>query len=195
MEYLKHVLGVDVEYTPENIKGLPNFIFSRYRIQKVMIEGKEALFLYPKEELEAVNTIKKHIARIQKEEDIPVIIVLDKLTYRQREYMIRDHIPFIVKGKHIYLPFLGIYLQERRDVAKEHIENLLPSAGGEHATTVNGNGTDPGMEDLIDVVRQVRFDVSKARSIAKEIQEIVYCDLGGEVMGRSKIIVSYTVNK
>ncbi len=47
------------------------------------------------------------------------------------------------------------------------------SIGGEHATTVNGNGVNPGMDDLLAVVRKIRFDETKARKIAQEIREIV----------------------
>ncbi len=51
------------------------------------------------------------------------------------------------------------------------------SIGGEHATTVNGNGQNPGIEDLIAVANVIRFDAQKARQIALEIQEIVNTDL------------------
>lgn len=47
------------------------------------------------------------------------------------------------------------------------------SIGGEHATTVNGNGVDPGMEDLLSVAKKIGIGMAKARKTAAEIQECV----------------------
>lgn len=47
------------------------------------------------------------------------------------------------------------------------------SIGGEHATTVNGNGRDPGLSDLLAVARKIRLDGKKAARIAAEVQEAV----------------------
>lgn len=48
------------------------------------------------------------------------------------------------------------------------------SIGGEHATTVNGNGRNPGMPDLLGVASQVGIRENQARKIALQIQECVY---------------------
>ncbi len=128
MEYLNHVLGIRVIYKDNLPKSIPNFIDARYRLQKVVLDDKEAVFLYPKTELEAVSAIKKHIDRVQRTEGVPVVLVLTKLTYRQKEYLLRDHIPFIVEGKQIYLPFMAVYLQERGDGERQETETMLPSA-------------------------------------------------------------------
>lgn len=47
------------------------------------------------------------------------------------------------------------------------------SIGGEHATTINGNGSNPGMKDLLNVADGIKIDMSKAKSIAIEVQEKV----------------------
>lgn len=51
------------------------------------------------------------------------------------------------------------------------------SIGGEHATTVNGNGINPGRDDILEVARKVKFDRRSAIRIAKEVEEIVREDL------------------
>lgn len=51
------------------------------------------------------------------------------------------------------------------------------SIGGEHATTVNGNGLNPGMEDLLQVAESIKFDKRKAGSIAEGVREMVEEDL------------------
>lgn len=52
------------------------------------------------------------------------------------------------------------------------------SIGGEHATTVNGNGRDPGLSDLLAVAEGIRLDLKKAVRIAAEVQGAVREMLG-----------------
>lgn len=51
------------------------------------------------------------------------------------------------------------------------------SIGGEHATTINGNGSNPGIDDIMEVAKNIKMDEKKALRIANEIREIVYEDL------------------
>lgn len=128
MEYLNKVLGIRVVYRDDALDSLPNFIHARYRVQRVTLDGKHAIFVYPKEELDAVSAIKKHLDRIARTGEAPAVLVPEHLTYRQKEYLLREHIPFIVDGKQIYLPFMALYLQERGDGEKIDISDMLPSA-------------------------------------------------------------------
>ena len=128
MEYLNKVLGVKVIYKDVEFKHLPNFIATRYRLQMVSMYEQEMIFLYPKTEPEQIDVLKKHIARIQKNENLPVVLVLKELSFRQREYLIREKIPFVVDGKQIYLPFMAVYLQERCSAEKIPRKEILPSA-------------------------------------------------------------------
>lgn len=52
------------------------------------------------------------------------------------------------------------------------------SLGGEHATTVNGNGVNPGMEDILAVAEKIGLNVAKSQKTASEIKECVYEMLG-----------------
>lgn len=51
------------------------------------------------------------------------------------------------------------------------------SIGGEHATTVNGNGENPGIKDLLAVAEEIKLAPYKARATAEEIEEKVHCRL------------------
>lgn len=128
MEYLKRVLGIKVRYENETVDHLPNFIRTRYTLQRVYLDAQKAVFLYPKSELEQIVTLKKHLERVQKSVNCPVILVLEKITARQKEYLLRDKIAFIVEGKQIYLPFMAVYLQERCAAVRNDREEILPSA-------------------------------------------------------------------
>jgi DNA-binding MarR family transcriptional regulator len=128
MDYIKRVLGLNVVYINDNSKDYPNYIVARYRIQKISINDLKMFFIYPKTELESITTLEKHINKIKEYENIPVVLILDKISYRQKEYLIKERISFIVEGKQIYLPFMAIYLQERCDALKQVNDNILPSA-------------------------------------------------------------------
>ncbi len=47
------------------------------------------------------------------------------------------------------------------------------SIGGEHATTINGNGKNPSMTDILEVARNIGIKERKAKNIANEINTIV----------------------
>lgn len=128
MEYLKQVLGIEVAYESKAVEHLPNFISTRYVIQRVSLSGQKAVFLRPKTELEQVRTLKKHMERVQISAGCPAILLLEKITARQKEYLLREKIAFVAEGKQIYLPFMAVYLQERCDAEKNTRKEILPSA-------------------------------------------------------------------
>lgn len=51
------------------------------------------------------------------------------------------------------------------------------SIGGEHATTVNGNGKNPSLKEILEVAKKANLDISYAEKIALNIEKIVYEDL------------------
>ena len=52
------------------------------------------------------------------------------------------------------------------------------SIGGEHATTVDGNGSNPGISELLAVAKGAKLDQSWAKATAEDIRERVYESLG-----------------
>ena len=77
-------------------------------MQMARLDEKKVIFLYPETELEQIGTLRKHIVHIQNVENLPVVLVLKEITWRQKEYLIRERIPFVVENKQIYLPIYGI---------------------------------------------------------------------------------------
>ena len=128
MEYLKQLMGIQVSYQDELPKAMPIYINERYRLREVLCDGHPVLFVYPKRELESVSAVKKHFVRMEEIVGHPAVLILDRLTYREKEYLLRDHVPFIVEGKQIYLPFMAVYIQERSDAESSKTKELLPSS-------------------------------------------------------------------
>lgn len=128
MEFLNRVLGIRVTYQTDTPVFMPRQIDVRYKIHRVTFDGKLMLFVYPKGELGPISVVKDHLKRIEKNQEAPAVLVLDRLTHRQRDYLLRARIPFVVDGKQIYLPFMGAYLMERCDSEKKETGVMLPSA-------------------------------------------------------------------
>jgi DNA-binding MarR family transcriptional regulator len=129
MEFLKRTLRLNVKIDESTKKyPLPNYIISRYTMRSALFDRQKVFLLYPKTELDQVNAIKKHIQKIQTLEKIPVVVVLTRITARQRQNMVDAGIPFIVENKQCYLPFLGTVFTEKCDAELESAEKLIPSA-------------------------------------------------------------------
>lgn len=128
MEYIERVLGLKTSRQQwQHLQRMPYYIQDRFNIEKVMLEDFPALFVYPQTELEHIGALQKHIARIQKAEMLPVVIVLQAISRYRREAFIEAKIPFVVPEKQLYLPFVGAYLQERFDQEFVKLEKFQPA--------------------------------------------------------------------
>lgn len=129
MDYIQTTLGLEVTEIPwEGAANLPYLITDRYDIKKVTIGSVPALAITLKADFPLVDTLEKHIALIRKAEACPVFLVLTHISKYKRDGLIGARIPFVVPGKQLYLPFLGVALKERCDPESETREKLLPSA-------------------------------------------------------------------
>ncbi len=128
MEFVEKILGITVKYGEELKKVFPNFIHGRYNLRYVWLGKEKVILVFPKRELEPIKLVKSHLDYIIEKESLPVVLILDKTTYLEREYLLREKLPFIVKDRQIYLPFLGVYLQELYSAEKKNLDKLLPSS-------------------------------------------------------------------
>lgn len=67
--------------------------------------------------------------------------------------------------------------EERWVLAPAYDLTYSNSLGGEHATTVNGNGINPQMEDLLAVAQRIGLNRTKAKKDAVSIRDCVYENL------------------
>ena len=59
------------------------------------------------------------------------------------------------------------------------------SLGGEHATSVNGNGRDPSRRDILAIAEHIGIARTKARLIAQQVEDAVADELGDVSQYRS----------
>ena len=129
MEYIERLLGLGVSRQPwDHLQKMPYYIQDGFTIEKVTLGSIVTLFLYPKSELDHTAALLKHIARINKAENVPAVIVLPSISRYRRDAFIEARIPFVIPEKQLYLPFLGTYMQERLDSENAKLEKLQPVA-------------------------------------------------------------------
>lgn len=71
--------------------------------------------------------------------------------------------------------FSYIYLEDEKRWVLSPAYDLTynSSLNGEHATTINGNGVNPGIDDLLEVAKKAGLDIKAARTAAEDIRECV----------------------
>lgn len=71
--------------------------------------------------------------------------------------------------------FSYLYLEdeERWTLSPAYDLTYSNSIGGEHATTIHGNGINPGMADVLEVAKGIGINQRKAKQIATQVQECV----------------------
>ena len=118
MEYIERVLDIKTEYKDwEDRKKIPFFLTDRYSFKKAKLDETNCLFMYIKGKMDDIVSVKKHVQKLAEIVNIPVVLVLDECLPRQRESLIKARIPFVMEGTQIFLPFMGVALQEK--LAKE----------------------------------------------------------------------------
>ena len=129
MKYIEDVLGLPVTY--HHWKGeveLPFYITERYKMRLAEIGAARCIFLWPSGELSQMGSLRRQIRRIRMEEALPVVFVLESVDRYRRASLISEKIPFVVPDSQLYLPFIGVVLQEKYYARAMRLEHLQPSS-------------------------------------------------------------------
>lgn len=171
MDYITCLLGTKIKYELwQHEKELPYFISDFYSCELASIEGLKSIFLYPNsaEELERPNSIKKKIAKIQLLEPLPVVVVSKMLTRWHVQSFLKDRIPFVIPEKQIYLPFIGVALQNKFAAENKIVEKFQPAAQMLFLSYMYGTS----QELLLSAVaKQIGFSAMTASRAAKQLEQ------------------------
>ena len=123
-KYLCSVLGCSIQEARYTLpQEMPQYLASGYKYRKYTVDSQECLFVEPYDY--SFVAYKKHYQKIRQITNYFVVLQLKSITRYQRSALIERHIPFVVEGSQIYLPFLGISLTEKYSEAGE-IEKFSP---------------------------------------------------------------------
>ena len=107
--YLRQILGMVAELESVTIpKGLPVLYRATFQLLKGTLENSSCIFAVDREKTHLTPArIKKHIAVLADCFHLPVAYVGSLSNAHEPERLIAMRVPFIVPGRHMYLPFIG----------------------------------------------------------------------------------------
>ena len=99
-------------------KRFPIFLRNEYDILQGEVENVHCLLLKKMGDLNLAQ-MKKHMQIVTNSTDTPCVFVLDHVTDYQKKRLVELRFSFIVPGKQLYMPFLGVALRrEYRNIKK-----------------------------------------------------------------------------
>lgn len=127
-EYLERVLRQSVSIK-ENISihsKLPLAFRGRYTVYEVKTNGMPWIAIQPRSDAGLVM-LRKDRAKVQSVSGLNCAVFLETTSFYIKEKLIEEGIPFVLKGKQVYLPFIGYLLSDSgvRDIAPLHIISFL----------------------------------------------------------------------
>jgi hypothetical protein len=127
--HLRTVLGIDVSLRPwDDAARLPAFLRERYRFRFSAVRSRRVVFILDESaEEQAPAVLRKHLDRIQRVGDAPVVYVRTAMSMYSRQRLIGQGMPFVVPGQQLYLPDLGIDLRERFPSPSPRREQFRPA--------------------------------------------------------------------
>lgn len=127
-EYLKKTLRQNVKIKENNdlYDRLPLAFKGRYDLFDVEINGIDWLAIQPKGDVGLI-ALRKDRAKVQNISGLNCAIFLKSTTPYIKEKLVEDGIPFVLKGKQVYLPFICCLLSNsgERDIAPVDIISYL----------------------------------------------------------------------
>ncbi len=127
-EFLEQTLrwSVSVRETKDLSEKLPLVYQGRYTFFDVETDGFPWIAMQPKQDVGLVMLRRDH-ARIEKCAGLNCAVFLNKTTFYIKEKLLEEGIPFVLKEKQVYLPFIGVLLSDagERDIAPVHLISYL----------------------------------------------------------------------
>lgn len=130
-QYMLKNLNLQLSPKPWNGKNkLPIFLQNFYLFFDVSLLGKICLLVVPKEEVMTPSVIRKHLLHLQKISGFPCIYVTCAISSYNRQRLMKHGVQFVIPGRQIYLPGLGLNWNERFIQGEKNKINkrLSPSA-------------------------------------------------------------------
>lgn len=115
-KYLENCFNrsVCIEPNEELFKKLPLRYKGLYNLFLVKIGKVEWMLLEPKNDVR-LNSLRKDRNQIEKISNLNCALYFDSLRFYPKEKLMEEGIPFIIVGKQMFLPFLGMILSEKSD--------------------------------------------------------------------------------
>ena len=184
LDYLNQTLGLEATITPwTEADQFPLYLRSGKKYFLLHIGGVECVLIEADEKNFSLPTFRKQMAKLSGQPK-HIVLCFKHLESRQRKALIEAKIPFIVPNNQVYLPFLGVVLQERMKPVKAAPEKLSPAAQMILLYLIYG----PDVQPIRKVDLAKRLELS-AMNVTRAVQELEALELVAvEKTGRSDYV-------
>ena len=110
LAYIEDTLHLNTSiFRYEKSSDLPLYLRNGYDLSTLSLLNVQCLLAKPKEQTN-LTALRKQASQLKQLTGLNCVLCLDDIRIYTREKMISEGIPFIIVGKQIYMPFLGIAL-------------------------------------------------------------------------------------
>ena len=183
-KYLENKLHMDVKITkaPSLFKALPLLFEGQYNGYRIETNGVSWVAIEPKGMI-GLAQLRKNRAQVERSSGENCALFLQSSNFYAKEKMQEEGIPYVIKDKEVYLPFLGILLtgRDQRTLKPVHRISYLTQR-------ILLDGLYEAYEKATVTYISNRMNVSKM-AVSKSFDEIEYMDI--DVMdskGKSRAI-------
>ena len=113
-EYIERILHQDVLILPyADMERLPLTYRRGYDIKMMNVGGQSALLAIPVEKT-PLAVLRKQQHQMMVYTGLPCVLYMTDMNYYTRNVMLDEGIPFVWEGHQVYLPFLGVLLDDHK---------------------------------------------------------------------------------
>lgn len=128
LDYLNRTLGLTATVTPwVEADRFPLYLRNGKKYSLLHVAGMECVLIEADAKSFSLPAFQKQRKKLPAQPE-HIVLCFRRLESRQRKALIEAKIPFIVPESQVYLPFLGIVLQERMKPVEAPPKKLSPSA-------------------------------------------------------------------
>lgn len=184
LDYLNQTLGLEATMTPwSEAEKFPLYLRNGKKYFLLHIGGVECILIEADEKNFSLPAFRKQMAKLPSQPE-HIVLCFKRLESRQRKALIEAQLSFIVPGSQVYLPFLGVVLQERMKSVKTAPERFSPAAQLILLYLIY----EPNVQPIRKVDLAKRLELS-AMNVTRAVQELETLDLATvEKSGRSDYV-------
>lgn len=129
VKFVSQTLRVSVNLQPPRTSGpsLMAFLTGAYAFSEASIADQPYILIAARDEHRfPLDYMVKHLGRVSDAHGIPAILIVATMTSHRRDQLVAGKVPFVVPGKQLYLPEIGLSLQERCDAVLQPRHQARP---------------------------------------------------------------------
>ena len=119
LDYLRETIGLSaVETAWKDEAAMPRFLRSKRKYSVLTIDETQLLLIHVKEEDFNLQTYMKQMEKLKAYWPGEMVLHFDRLSNYQRKALVKQRLSFIISNSQVYIPRLGILLQEQQAPAE-----------------------------------------------------------------------------